>query len=405
MEAQDLSGSWATSPDLEQFGAAADRVQRPEEESAAAFFAPSPHASTPERGLAVLGQRPQADSPDLPPRVAAADAQAATRSTSLDPHERNPHSSEGLILDPPDVPRDDFRVTPLTITEAEFRHSGWKRWRQKAFEALVTARASSNRLDRFCNCGSGCYVQHSPSTGAVRLAANYCHDRFCIPCGTARGHKIARAVENHIRGRYTRFVTLTLRHNHLSLSEQVDRIYSCFSALRRRKWWKRHIDGGAAFLEIKHNGTATPWHVHLHMIVEGKYSPQKELAHEWYACTGDSSIVDIRSVTDVKEVAHYVTKYVSKPMDQSLFTNAEALVQCIVAVKGRHTCLTFGTWRKLHLEEDPPDPGDWHSLGSLAQLLADAQIGDTYAQMILLMLKSKGTFENNTSIPPPEPPC
>lgn len=78
------------------------------------------------------------------------------------------------------------------------------------------------------------------------------------------------------------------------------------------KWQKvRHIVGeGFASLEV--TLTNEGWHVHRHITTDGQFFPWPLLCAIWKKCSGDSFIVDIRSVgkteKDLRELIKYVTK-------------------------------------------------------------------------------------------------
>jgi hypothetical protein len=136
------------------------------------------------------------------------------------------------------------------------------------------------------------------------------------------------------------------------------------------------------FLEVKRRPGLSPWHPHLHVMVEGTFLSQKALASAWHAITGDSYIVHITRVRDDDRMVDYVCKYASKPMDASVLQDAEALKELAVAIKGRRLVQCFGSWRKLDLDADAPDPAGWHTIGTLASLLRDAKSGDAVAREI-----------------------
>jgi len=281
--------------------------------------------------------------------------------------------------------RDDYRLTPILPEEVEFRHSGWTARRRNVWDALVRTVQSPARLDRFRNCGSGCVVEWHPEEKRWRLSANYCRDRCCQPCGAARSHQVEAALRSWIDDRPLRFVTLTLRHTpHLTLAEQLKRLYDCFGCLRRRIWWKDKVKGGVAILELKLGHDAL-WHPHLHILLESKFLPQKGLSHEWFAVTGDSYIVDVRLVGGTDNELRYVCKYVGKPLDSSVYNRAPMLDEFVRAIKGKRLILPFGTWHKLNLDAESKQSIGWITIGSLAGLIADAQT-DEHAQSVLNIL-------------------
>lgn len=280
-------------------------------------------------------------------------------------------------------------MTPAAPQETAFRHSGWAAMRRDIFSAMIQCHLPAARLDRFANCGSGCHVMHSPSTNRVKLSANYCHDRLCIPCCSARAAVIAGNLRPLLERRRVRFVTLTLRHSPTSLRSQVDRLLRSFAALRRRGFWKSSVHGGCSCLELKVSDRDGLWHVHLHCLIETPWLDQKRLSEEWHATTGDSSIVDVRAVSRPEEQARYVAKYCAKGTDSSTYRHPEQLAEYIIAIRGRRLITTFGSWRGIDLDAQGDDPADWRSLGSLCKLISLARSGDATSSHILDLVSAK----------------
>lgn len=282
-----------------------------------------------------------------------------------------------------DVPSPEFQTPPIELREAIFRHSGWRHQRQAVWESLKRTGASRHRLDRFANCGGACYVEVSPSTGDVRITGNFCHDRLCVPCGTARAHKISQALLTQLPEGPIRFLTLTLRHSDTPLRDQVDRLYRSFAVLRRRKWWLARVTGGAAFVEVKLSDKDGLWHPHLHVLIGGVWLDQKELSQEWHAVTGDSSIVKVLAVPDRKAATGYVAKYSAKPVEGEVYRHPEKLDECSLALKARRLCFTFQSWRGIDLDATPAHVDDWRPIGPLSRLFSDAEAGDDDARLIV----------------------
>jgi len=219
------------------------------------------------------------------------------------------------------------------------------------------------------------------------VACNKCHDRFCKPCGNERSRVIAHNVRAHLADRTARFLTLTLRAQHEPLADACTRLTRSFARLRSRALWKTAVTGGVAFLEIKRAANADRWHAHLHVIIEGKYIPKDRLSKLWKHVTGDSFIVDIKLVKNVDQVAKYVTKYASKPLDPSLTRSPDDLLEAIHALHNRRLCITFGDWRGVDLTA-PVDDGEWDAIAPLASLLTKAASGDPEARRIIHALRS-----------------
>jgi hypothetical protein len=261
-------------------------------------------------------------------------------------------------------------------------------------------------LMRFAECGAALQAAVRDDRREVKMMCDKCRNRCCVACGVERSAIIAENLAQFMEPADARFCTLTLRHSHSKLSDQLTRLYGCFAALRRREWWKSHVKGGAAFCEIKLSDKTGLWHVHLHLIIHGSYLPQKELSREWLAVTGDSSIVDIRAISDHLHVARYVTKYVTKPIDTSIFGNPDKLDEAISSLHGRRLCLTFGTWRGSRLCDPPDDGHTWTRVGSFERLWSRMKDGDAEAtalitHLTLVLPRCVPFFEAKFGIGPP----
>lgn len=234
-------------------------------------------------------------------------------------------------------------------------------------------------MARFANCGSGLWLEFNAAKDDIRCRCNRCHDRWCIPCQTERACRMRETVARLIDAHHPRFLTLTLRHSDTPLADQITRLYVSFALFRRRAAWKSHVKGGAAFLELKLSEKTGLWHVHLHCLITGSFWDQREISTEWHAVTGDSSIVDVRRISSSEDAARYVTKYVTKPIDSTVYRDTNRLDEAIISFRGRRLCMTFGSWRSEKLDDVPDDDQEWHGLGRLDCLVTKARAGDTDA--------------------------
>jgi hypothetical protein len=300
-------------------------------------------------------------------------------SPSLDPSKHTSIDPTLATLPAVEDVRAEFSAPAALPGETLLRHSGWLAARRRIFEALTRTRASAANRDRFRECGSRLVIEWNPAKGEARLSCNKCRSRWCRACGADRSAILAANLSTIIETKNTLFVTLTRRHSHAALTDQIDDLYEAFGKLRRRQWWRANVTGGAAFMEVKLGEADGLWHVHLHLIVESKYLDQKALSREWLAVTMDSSIVDVRKMQDHGQVARYVCKYVTKPCTSEIVNQPHRLDEFIVAMKGRRLCLTWGTWRGLPLNEvDDPEPG-WISLGTARHFFDRCAMGEADA--------------------------
>jgi hypothetical protein len=303
--------------------------------------------------------------------------------TSLDPLETNGHR---LSASPS---ASSYRPEAGPIP---FRHSGWQHDRTRVRRALRDAQVPASRVEAFDRCGSDAYlVESDTEPGKCWISACYCHDRFCVPCNVARSHRLAATLADLVRPKDVRFITLTLKADGRSLSDRLSHLATSFRRLKRTADWRRRVTAGAWFLEVKFNLTTRSWHPHLHILATGLYYPQADLSRAWLAATGDSRIVDIRKVRRASEVASYVTKYVSKPLDAPAYHDHDALVEAILALKGQRLCGSLGSWRGKLLTGDVPDNPSHHVV-SLQVLLLAAQNRDPLTLDVLMQLKQKRTI-------------
>jgi len=295
------------------------------------------------------------------------------------PLESNPHESAYPI---------ENEHLERTRLESSFRHSGWWRLRERIHTCLMLAGESPHTVQRFAQCGSNAWILRSQDNpDRYRLAAFHCKHRFCLACQRELRRVVAANLLDRLDGRSVRFITLTVRHmkadpsdERASLNRTIDHLYASFQKLRRTAGWKAHVTGGVAFLEIK--ATAAGWHPHLHILVQGRYFPQKELSHLWFTVTGDSYVVDIRDVSSSDAVT-YTVKYCTKI---NVGLTDYQLIDLICALRRRRTFTCFGCWTKWHLTTPVKTDEVWEFLYPLHEVIAAADRGELWATRLLHQL-------------------
>jgi hypothetical protein len=284
-----------------------------------------------------------------------------------------------------------------TTAETDFRHSAWATKRAAVRRALIQTATTARAIERFDECGADAVVEWCEETKRYRIRANHCHCRHCEPCQRAKAALLAANLRTKIElapsGKY-RFVTLTLKHTDDQLANQIKRLYRSFTKLRHTTTWKETQEGGAAILEIKWSPDSRQWHPHLHVICEGRYLRQMELADAWHTVTGDSSIVDIRALKSGRDAAHYLSKYVAKGTNTEVWADDSAAQEWVTATKGVRACATFGSWRGFRLLARPDSDETWVRVDSLQNLHTRAIQGDDYAITLLIHLQGSITTAN-----------
>lgn len=333
---------------------------------------------------------------------------------SLDPLEtsQQPTQKPALAEARREVPRSDWTGGPTPTLSSIFRHSGWAPVRQRVFQSLNRTVQPVSRVLAFESCGDVIRVlQDQTDDTRYKLVGNYCHDRWCTPCATERSRIIAHNVLELAGNTRLRFATLTLKAKPMPLELRVSYLRACFSRLRRTTLWKRTFKAGIACLEVKRYKTVEGWHCHYHLLFEGRYIVREELAAAWKAITGDSDVVDVRLAKSRANVARYITKYVSKPLDMTYVRSDDLLDEAVRALKGVRLMDTFGAWRGHSLTKIDDDT-EWLDVGTLDGVLIGAYQGERWASRIVQYLRRVGTAdgllaasEYRPPVPPRSPPA
>lgn len=192
-----------------------------------------------------------------------------------------------------------------------------------------------------------------------------------------------------MEGHTLRLLTLTLAAQPVPLVDQVQRLYDAFRVFRRRPLVRNRMTGGVYFLEITYNERTDRWHPHLHVVFEGGYLPHEVAKTTWFDVTGDSYIVDIRSLNGASGAATYVAKYATKAVAASVWTIPHLLDEAMRALTGRRCFQVFGDWRHLHLSKPFDDKTIWEPVCTLADLIRRARWGDREARRILCELANR----------------
>lgn len=273
---------------------------------------------------------------------------------------------------------------PPSVT---FRHSGWARSRRLVRRALAALDTPPRALARFDACGSDPWVMvDANDSSRLSVQSNHCHSRWCTPCSRERAARIVGNLRPQLEDGPILFLTLTMKHSDSPLSGQIDRIYDSFRKMRRAPFWTAAVDAGCAVLEMKHSHTTGCWHVHLHCLLHSCWVEHRDLKAEWWRITGDSNIVDIRTCGTADDAAHYITKYITKPVPSSVINKDAQLIEMMAAVAHRRLVLTWGSWRGVPLSA-PLDMTDWQPVASLDSLYARKANGDADAYDLLRQLE------------------
>lgn len=293
-------------------------------------------------------------------------------------------------------------LDPLETTE---RKQWLSPYRQKILDSFNRQKISLGRAERFEHCAQDAIIlRNKKDPHLYRIAPNLCRDRLCPRCARIRAQNIAANLAASHPPDHLRFVTLTLRHNHEPLEHRIAQLRRNFKALRQRPAWQSHVIGGIAFLEVSYDLQAKTWHPHFHLLVEGTYWEQRNLADNWLVVTGDSKIVDIRALRDPSTAIAYVTQYAAATPPTVAMEHPDALDELIQATKHGRFVQSFGTWTKKKLLSTATE-GLWTKVAWEAEVAVSQTLPDYLVRALVPLLAAWHRGSNDPFIfhirPPP----
>ena len=187
-------------------------------------------------------------------------------------------------------------------------------------------------------------------------AANSCGVRLCPHCAHQKAATVGETVKGHIVGKTNlRYVVLSER-NSKNLKQGVDSLYAAWDRLRRSVFWKRHVVGCIAVLEVTYSEKRKDWHPHLNILMEGEYIPFQQLKLKWMKATQDrgrSTHIQKADEGTVAELLKYTLK-VAEYRDggegrvlQFLFSDPRVLEEFLSVMYGVRAIRTYGSFRKM----------------------------------------------------------
>lgn len=248
--------------------------------------------------------------------------------------------------------------------------------------AMTAANLRPTTIENFLACERDAVaLELKDRPGTFRIVRVTCRSKWCPRCSWRRARSIRHALEPAMKHRQIRLITLTVTRSARTLTEQIKHLMQSFRRLRALTNWKQLVNGGAYFLELTRGAAGDHWHPHLHLICEGLYYEHANLRRDWLRATGDSTIVHITFVRDHRTVGGYVTKYLTKPLEQGRWLDDRTRAEAIDALQHRRLVGTFGTWQKHKLLAKPATPPA-RLVGWIAELRIKASDGDQLAKRL-----------------------
>lgn len=233
------------------------------------------------------------------------------------------------------------------------------RTRTIAIMDALTSTLTSQHLkwaERLASCCRTGFLHVDADTGHTRPWFLKCHSRLCPFCGRGRAAEVADAILLIVDDmQHPKHVTLTYRSRTDTLRQQVRDMRTAFSKLRRHPEWRRRVKGGVYTIETTRNAQTGLWHPHLHLLIDSDYFPQPLLARLWSEVMEGGENVWIRQVTNSRNAAWEISKYVGKPPPAETWPMS-ATVAYADAVHGTRMLQTFGTSHGKRLPDENPAP-------------------------------------------------
>ena len=286
----------------------------------------------------------------------------------------------------------------------------------------IDASEGTNREGRLLECrDQAWFIRHSES-GEVRVTSRQCRLRWCPLCSRSRSFNLQLQVQSWFSTVKTpKFLTLTVKHTDQDLAEQLTRLYKSFQNFRKRAVMAKKCHGGVWFFQLCFNPKTNEWHPHLHCVIDSEYISHNHLSKLWLKITGDSKVVDIRTVRDPKKVAEYVAKYAARP-SQLESLSGKRCIELVTAMHGRRMCGSWGTAKGVCLRPRKADDADkWQRIGSYSTVMITAAFDDRskrileaytlnrplaedcYVSDYDFFIDSEGEYNTWEPIPPPPP--
>lgn len=186
-----------------------------------------------------------------------------------------------------------------------------------------------------------------------------CEFRLCPDCARRRSRKIqnkhlpimgAFLKQNRVEPVH---IVLTQKHRVETRKQSIKRLRDAFTKLQRRLFWAEHFKGGIFSIEFT-KGKDGLHHTHLHLIAfRSKFFDIALLRDEWLAVTGDSSVLRVDRIADLRKGLEEVAKYISKPLDTRRFEKED--LADFLGLKNMRFFGTFGEYRKFSRLFEPSD--------------------------------------------------
>jgi len=240
---------------------------------------------------------------------------------------------------------------------------------------MATGGYSSKPAKRLNMCGSSAMFMRDKETGMVKVSSSACHLRFCPMCARKRASEVSDRIYEWLKEQENpRFITLTLRHSHRRLDEQISDLLDSWRRLYKSDEWNRWVRAGVWVLQITYNRKRCEWHPHLHILTVGKFYPIENLRRDWKRASRGSYIVDIEGIGQPEQAAKYVGRYVGRACKLTEIPKSR-WIELYWGIKGRRLFGEFGTGKgeeRLLRRTKRSELSEWEPIGFFSDVVKSA---------------------------------
>jgi len=215
---------------------------------------------------------------------------------------------------------------------------------QKRIAAVLDAAGRKKEANSVLGCCQQFRVYKALCCGDTVAFPYSCGHRLCPVCMRRRSAFLSDRVRDILaKMSHPVHIVLTVKN-----VKHIDKAYfswlrGCFTKLRHRRLFV-NVRGGGYTIETTYNTKSKMWHVHLHVLADVNWIPQRALSAAWESITGSPVVhitaVGYRAGQTPEKAVREIAKYIVKPGD--FLNEAELVNEYLAAVKNMRLFQVFG---------------------------------------------------------------
>ena len=208
-----------------------------------------------------------------------------------------------------------------------------------------------NSANRYETCGMTYMILGCQKCTQRFVTPNRCESRICDTCTGKFAARVRKRLAQIFRNLSYKnnmmliFLTLTKRLEPGTNPNTFDakKVLQDTRKLVKKLWPKSGGCGAFSVLE-----TGKQQHLHVHLIIYGRYVPQRRISDEWLKITCDSPVIHVCSVRGAKKASNYLLKYITKPLEAAVAAKLAKYLDLITGLRRIHS---FGIFYNFKVVE------------------------------------------------------